>query len=140
MDKTSIKTASTPTGLRPSTATTNAAPPAPCRLQQQQPPATSALFKQILTPLASLRLTIVLFVLALILVFTGTLAQMDLSNQLVVTKYFRSAYVWIPFKIFFPRDPNYIIPGGMPLPRRLDHWYGSPYQPAGGRTRCRLSN
>src|SRR5262245_25864247 len=61
-------------------------------------------FRKFLAPLASLRLTCVLFALALFLVFCGTLAQVDWGIWTVVNKYFRSAVVWIPFQIFFPRS------------------------------------
>ena len=74
MDKTSIKAASMQTGVRPSAA------PTPSPLPSPQPEARRAkpgLIKQILAPVASLRLTVVLFVLALILVLAGTLAQID---------------------------------------------------------------
>jgi ABC-type transport system involved in cytochrome c biogenesis permease subunit len=60
--------------------------------------------------------TVVLFVLAIFLVFAGTLAQIDLSNVAAVAKYFRSFYVWIPFQIFFTRDPKHPIWGGFPFP------------------------
>jgi ResB-like family len=51
--------------------------------------------------LASLRITVVLFVLSLLLVFWGTLAQADLGVWTVVNRYFRSFFVWIPFKVVF---------------------------------------
>ena len=50
--------------------------------------------------LASLRLTVFLFVLALVLVFTGTLAQMDANIFSVVDRYFWSSFVWIPATVF----------------------------------------
>jgi hypothetical protein len=56
-----------------------------------------------LSGLASLKLTVVLFVLSLILVFCGTLAQIDKGIWVVVHDYFRSAFLWIPLYIFFPR-------------------------------------
>jgi hypothetical protein len=70
--------------------------------------------RTILQPIASLRLTVVLFVLAIFLVFAGTLAQIDNGVWTVVAKYFRSAYVWIPFQIFFPRTVRVL--GGFPYP------------------------
>jgi ABC-type transport system involved in cytochrome c biogenesis permease subunit len=114
MDKTSIKTASTETGLRPSAGITTA-PPAHAAAPQSKRP-LPGLLKLVLMPLASLRLTVVLFVLALLLVFAGTLAQVDISNNAAVLKYFRSFYVWIPFAIFFPRKAGFHIPGGFPFP------------------------
>ena len=62
--------------------------------------ATRGPLKQALWALASLRLTVVLFALALVLVFCGTLAQVDMGIWTAVNQYFRSAYVWIPFQLF----------------------------------------
>jgi hypothetical protein len=56
---------------------------------------------KVLKPVASLRLTVVLFVLCLALVFFGTLAQIDAGTGTVIDKYFRSYHiVWVPFQIF----------------------------------------
>ncbi len=63
--------------------------------------------------LASLRLTVVLFVLAIILVFAGTLAQREAGIWTVVNDYFRTAFVWIPFQIFFPSSVK--VAGGFPF-------------------------
>jgi hypothetical protein len=78
---------------------------------------------KILTPLASLRLTVALFVLAFILVFLGTVAQKDDSNWSVVNHYFRSGYVWIPYQVFvrfgqvfFGVSPKAELPGAFPYP------------------------
>jgi hypothetical protein len=71
------------------------------------------LFKTLKT-LASLRLTVFLFVLAILLVFFGSLAQVDLGNWTAVKRYFRSAYVWVPLQIFFPRSVE--VGGGFPFP------------------------
>jgi ABC-type transport system involved in cytochrome c biogenesis permease subunit len=88
------------------TARTVAAPP--------QEKGILRLLVQALNALASLRLTVVLFVLSLFLVFAGTLAQVDVGIWTAVNKYFRSAVVWIPFQIFFSRDLK--VPGGFPYP------------------------
>jgi hypothetical protein len=69
---------------------------------------------QVLKTLASLRITVVLFVLSILLVFFGTLAQVDAGIWTVMNKYFRSAFVWVPFQIFFPR--TMVISGGFPFP------------------------
>jgi ABC-type transport system involved in cytochrome c biogenesis permease subunit len=69
---------------------------------------------QALTALASLRLTVWLFAFSLLLVFFGTLAQIDLGIWTIVKQYFRSALVWVPFKIFFVRSLN--VPGSFPFP------------------------
>jgi hypothetical protein len=73
------------------------------------------LYSTLLT-LASLRLTVFLFVLAFILVFAGTLAQVDAGIFTVVTTYFRTLLVWIPLQIFIPRSIHvgggFYFPGG----------------------------
>ena len=69
---------------------------------------------KILAFLASLRLTVFLFVLAFILVFTGTLAQVDAGIWTVVHTYFRTLYVWVPLQIFFVRSLH--VPGGFFFP------------------------
>jgi hypothetical protein len=79
---------------------------------------------KIITGLASLRLTVWLFALAVILVFFGTLAMMDEGLHTVLTKYFRSkTFVWIPFQlfvrfcqVFFGVDQKLVIGGSFPFP------------------------
>ena len=67
------------------------------------------------TALASLRLTVFLFALSIILVFCGTLAQVDSGLWTAISTYFRNDFlVWIPFRIFFPRAMN--VAGGFPFP------------------------
>ena len=55
---------------------------------------------RVLNLIASLRLTVVLFVLSLMLVFFGTLAQIEDGIWTVVADYFRSGFVWVPFQLF----------------------------------------
>jgi hypothetical protein len=72
---------------------------------------------QCLQSLASLRLTVTLFVLSIFLVFTGTLAQVDANLWTIVERYFRSFYVWIPFQVFFSAFASNIkVGGGFPFP------------------------
>lgn len=80
-------------------------------------------FKQALWALASLRLTVVLFSLGLVLVFCGTLAQVEMGIWTAVNEYFRSAYVWIPFQlfvrfgqVFFGIPSNAHLQGSFPFP------------------------
>jgi ABC-type transport system involved in cytochrome c biogenesis permease subunit len=54
-----------------------------------------SLIFRLLKPLASLRLTVVLFVLSIILVFFGTLALIDNGMWTVIREYFQSTLVWI---------------------------------------------
>ena len=71
-------------------------------------------------PLTSLRLTVVLFAMAIFLVFAGTLAQVDKDIWEVMNQYFRAFFAWIDFQIFFPKSffsgepPK--VPGGFPFP------------------------
>ncbi len=65
--------------------------------------------------LASLKLTVALLAMSIVLVFCGTLAQVDHGIWAVVNSYFRSFYVWIPLFIFFPRT-YHIWPIGFPFP------------------------
>src|SRR5260370_25041757 len=67
-------------------------------VKRVRPSASVVMIKKILTPLASLRLTVVMFVLAIALVFMGTLAQVDEGIFTVLTKYFRTGIAWIPFR------------------------------------------
>jgi hypothetical protein len=67
--------------------------------------------------LADLRITVVLFVLALLIVFWGTLAQVDNGVWTVVKHYFRSALILVPLKVvlFNAVDETKIVvpfPGG----------------------------
>lgn len=73
--------------------------------------------RRILAPLASLRLTVALFVLSMILIFAGTLAQREQGNWDVVSEYFRSLWVFIPLRhLFFTNMPGVLpFPGGFTL-------------------------
>jgi hypothetical protein len=64
--------------------------------------------------LASLRLTVVLLAMLIVLVFAGTWAQIDMGIWTTLRTYFRTFVVWIPFQVFLPRDWN--VPGGFPFP------------------------
>jgi hypothetical protein len=79
--------------------------------------------KKVLLALASLRLTVFLFVLSMILVFCGTLAMMDQGLFTVLSHYFRSAIAWIPLQlfvrlgqVFFGVPPNVQVAGSFPFP------------------------
>jgi hypothetical protein len=56
--------------------------------------------RALLMAVASLRITVVLFALSLVLVFLGTLAQVDAGIWTVVNHYFRTGIAWIPFQVF----------------------------------------
>jgi hypothetical protein len=93
--------------------------PVPAKSVLSAPPVTRAgtpIWIRVFQPLASLRLTVVLLVLSMILVFVGTLAQVDHGVWTVVRNYFRSFVVWVPMQIFIPRTvkiPTWI---GLPYP------------------------
>lgn len=77
----------------------------------------------ILKALASLQLTVVLFIFSLVLVFAGTLAQVDNPIWTAVSDYFRSFYVFIPNQVFarFCQtfrwvSPTAQWPGSFPFP------------------------
>jgi len=59
-------------------------------------------FLSFLTPLASLKLTVALFAMAIFIILAGTLAQVNKDIWVVIDEYFRTAIARIDFKIFFP--------------------------------------
>lgn len=65
-------------------------------------PVNNELVKRILTPLASLRITVTLIVLTMLLVFAGTTAQKDIGAWDVQRDYFYTWGVMAPLKYFFP--------------------------------------
>ncbi|QDT73956.1 cytochrome c biogenesis protein [Lacipirellula limnantheis] len=82
--------------------------------------AEKSLLVEMLTPLASLRLTVTLLSLSLFLVLAGTLAQIDYDVWKVVHDYFRAWVAWIEVKVFFPRawdlgGLRFPFPGGKAL-------------------------
>jgi hypothetical protein len=77
----------------------------------------------VLEALGSLRLTVVLFALSILLVFFGTLAQIDAGIWTVVKDYFRGFYVWVPLQllvqfgqVFFALPKTMTVPGALPFP------------------------
>jgi ABC-type transport system involved in cytochrome c biogenesis permease subunit len=73
---------------------------------------------KLLKPLSSLRLTVVLLALAMLLVYAGTWAQVTTSNWEVQQQYFYSSWVRVPLSTFFTRiaDGGKSIPGVIYLP------------------------
>lgn len=78
--------------------------------------------------LASLQLTVVLFALAVGLVFFGTVAQMDFGIWAVVDKYFWSWVVWVPFDLFHKFGTVFFAEH---FPKDQPPWSGSFPFPAG---------
>lgn len=75
--------------------------------------------RSLVAPLASLRLTVTLFFLAIVIILVGTLAQVDKNMWEVMEDYFRTWLAWVDLQIFFPRTwfPNWqSIPGGFYFP------------------------
>jgi ABC-type transport system involved in cytochrome c biogenesis permease subunit len=70
--------------------------------------------RELVKPLASLKLTVVLMALAIFLIFAGTWAQIDLGLWKTLDTYFRTWFIVIPFRIFLPR--SWDVPGGLPYP------------------------
>ena len=77
--------------------TTDDQPPRPLR----QVTAIPAI-ERVLRPLASLKLTVTLFGLAIFLVLAGTLAQTTHDIWWVLHHYFRAPLAWIELRVFFP--------------------------------------
>jgi ResB-like family len=79
--------------------------------------------RNVLIPVASLRVTVVLFVLSFFLVFASTLAQVDAGIWTVVERYFRTGLAWIPFQafvrlgqVFFGVSKEAQVAGSFPYP------------------------
>ncbi|HET6884076.1 MAG TPA: hypothetical protein VFI31_28235, partial [Pirellulales bacterium] len=70
--------------------------------------------RALLRPLASLKITVVTFALAIFLILAGTLAQIDRDIWEVMSTYFRTPIAWIPLQIFVPRSIS--LPGVFPFP------------------------
>ncbi len=108
MDSTAIKADSPPASPMP---------PAPEPLPALKPAGKSMPY-HILEFCASLRITVVLFVLSFFLVFYGTWAQKELGVWTVVNEYFRTDVVWIQLRVlcFFLGDIDptlaFPYPGG----------------------------
>lgn len=74
--------------------------------------------KDAFSAMASLRLTVVLFSLAMVLILAGTLAQVNEGVWTVVDRYFRSVFVIIPLQLFVPEKVAQ-VPGVVPFPGGL---------------------
>ncbi|MEQ8790576.1 MAG: cytochrome c biogenesis protein CcsA [Pirellulaceae bacterium] len=105
----------------------NTGRPTPPRGRRRDEPMTPwRAIKLILKPVASLKLTVTLFVLLIFLIFVGTLAQAEESMWTAVGRYFYSWAVLVNFNTFFPKSffPNmphlpdtlFGVPIGIPAP------------------------
>ena len=109
MSETSVQTS-------PNPAAPTGAVAEPTHTEPARPRKPKSLLRRALEVLASLKLTVVLLALSVVLVFCGTLAQVYHGIWVVVKVYFRSFYVWIPFQVFFPRDVHIPEVLGFPFP------------------------
>lgn len=100
--------------------------------------------KKIVNFFLSLKLTVTLLVLSMVLVFAGTLAQVDKDIWTVMAQYFRCFIAWIDLYVFFPRhmdipDVRIPFPGGFLIGTLLVinlivvHWANFKIQARGGR-------
>ena len=69
----------------------------------------------LVTALASLRLTVGLFAVAMVLIFAGTLAQVHAGIWQVMDEYFRTPVAWIELQLFVPEQLA-TVPGYLPFP------------------------
>jgi ABC-type transport system involved in cytochrome c biogenesis permease subunit len=63
-----------------------------------------SLWTDLLMPLASLKVTVVLFACSMFIIMVGTLAQVDKDMWEVIRDYFRAWIAWIDFQVFAPRS------------------------------------
>ena len=84
-----------------------------------------------LKAVASLQLTVGLFALSLLLIFFGTLAQLDFGIWTVVDQYFYSLIVWVPFDLIH-KLPRRVLEGTVPGRDRVG--VESALVPVAGRT------
>jgi ABC-type transport system involved in cytochrome c biogenesis permease subunit len=71
--------------------------------------------RSILKPIASLRLTVILLAMSMLLIFAGTLAQRTAGIQTVKKQYFHTWVSWIEFQNLLP-FVDAKIPGAFPMP------------------------
>ena len=100
--------------------------------------------KKVVDFFLSLKLTVTLLALSMVLIFAGTLAQVDKGIWTVMDQYFRCFIAWIDLYVFFPRSmdiPSVRIPfpGGFLIGWLLVinlitvHWANFKVQVSGGR-------
>jgi hypothetical protein len=113
--------------------TTLKAAPAPVTAVSAAPPATPPAATPgrakhpvvlVLETVGSLRITVTLFVLSLILVFFGTLAQIDGGIWNVMDKYFRAYFVWIPVQLLVQFGQVFL---GVSKDFRVSSWWVIPF-------------
>ena len=114
MSKASFQTS--PSKALPTAITTEAPLP-----ERAKPKSRKTPLRRFIEALASLKLTVALLAMSVVLVFCGTLAQLDHGIWAVVNSYFRSFFVLIPLYIFFPRHRSHLAFDCLSVPRRMGH-------------------
>ena len=69
--------------------------------------------KRLVDLFLSLKLTVTLLALSMVLIFVGTLAQVDKGIWTVMDQYFRCWIAWIELSVFFPSSvsgPAVVVP------------------------------
>ncbi|MHB1158406.1 MAG: cytochrome c biogenesis protein ResB [Phycisphaerales bacterium] len=82
--------------------------------ETSEPTMATRVAAAVLSPLASLKLTVVLMAMAMFIVLAGTLAQRELGIWAVMSHYFRTLVAWIDVGVFFPASWN--VHGRFPFP------------------------
>src|SRR5689334_15882501 len=70
--------------------------------RREQAVTVDKVFSWILQDLASLQLTVILFLLGIFVIWVGTTAQTDAEIWQVVERYFRSFFMKVEYKYIFP--------------------------------------
>jgi hypothetical protein len=73
-----------------------------------------------LAPLASLKLTVGLMAIAVLLIFIGTLAQTEADIWDVMRDYFRAWIAWVPLRVFTPKS---FFPTLQPLSKSIGFYF-----------------
>lgn len=77
------------------------------------------MMRRMLEATASLRLTVALFAMAMVLIFVGTLAQVQMGVWQAVDAYFRSPVAWINLQLFVPAAAGQAPAISIPFPGGL---------------------
>jgi len=78
-------------------------------ITRPRPRTGDSVFDRLLRPLSSLKLTIVLFAMAIFIIWAGTLAQKESGVWVAIGQYFRTWFAFVEFKIFcffLAKPPN----------------------------------
>ena len=102
----------------------NPTAPSQAMLSKSKPANLTDIVRSVLAPIASLKLTVFLLVLAVFVTWIITLEQAAIDIWELKNKHFSQAFVYVPFNTFFPKNwfpngPNipygFILPSGFTL-------------------------